>query len=66
MNKTQIDSFFAALQAANPQPTSELNWRNPFELLAAVMLSAQATDASVNRATPAPFAAAPTPQDMVA
>lgn len=66
MNKAQIDRFFATLQAANPQPTSELNWRNPFELLAAVMLSAQATDASVNRATPALFSAAPTPQDMVA
>ena len=66
MNKTQIERFFATLQAANPQPASELHYRNPFELLAAVMLSAQATDASVNRATPALFAAAPTPQDMVA
>ena len=66
MNKTQIERFFAALQAANPQPASDLRYRNHFELLAAVMLSAQATDAGVNRATPALFAAAPTPQKMLA
>lgn len=66
MNKARIEQFFATLQAANPQPASELTWRNPFELLAAVMLSAQATDASVNRATPALFAVAPTPEKMLA
>lgn len=66
MNKAHIARFFATLQAANPHPQSELHWRTPFELLAAVMLSAQATDASVNRATPALFAAAPTPEKMVA
>ncbi len=66
MNKARIEQFFATLQAANPQPESELHWRNPFELLVAVILSAQATDAGVNRATPALFAAAPTPQKMAA
>lgn len=66
MQKAAIQSLFARLQAANPQPRSELQYRNPFELLVAVALSAQATDVSVNKATPALFAAAPTPQAMAA
>jgi endonuclease-3 len=52
-------ALYAALQAANPEPRSELVYRTPFELLIAVMLSAQATDKSVNAATPALFARAP-------
>ncbi len=66
MQKAAIQSLFARLQAANPQPRSELEYRNAFELLVAVVLSAQATDVSVNKATPALFAAAPTPQAMAA
>ncbi len=66
MNKTDIETLFSRLQAANPTPRSELQYRNAFELLVAVVLSAQATDASVNKATPALFAAAPTPQAMAA
>lgn len=66
MQKAAIQSLFARLQAANPQPRSELQYRNPFELLVAVALSAQATDVSVNKATPALFAVAPTPQAMAA
>ena len=66
MNKTDIETLFSRLKAANPTPRSELQYRNAFELLVAVVLSAQATDASVNKATPALFAAAPTPQAMAA
>jgi len=57
--------IFEALSAANPHPKSELLFNSPFELLIAVMLSAQATDKSVNLATRALFAAAPTPQAML-
>ena len=64
MKPAQIETLFARLQAADPHPVSELHYRNPFELLVAVVLSAQATDAGVNKATPALFAAAPTPQAM--
>jgi endonuclease-3 len=60
-----IESFFAALEAANPHPTTELEYSSVFELLIAVMLSAQATDASVNKATRALFAVANTPQKML-
>ena len=66
MNDAQVEHFFATLQAANPQPLSELRYTSVFELLVAVMLSAQATDASVNRATRALFAAAPTPARLLA
>ena len=66
MNKTDIETLFSRLQAANPSPRSELQYRNAFELLVAVVLSAQATDASVNKATPALFAAAPMPQALAA
>ena len=65
MTPAQIDAFFAALQAANPQPQSELRYCSVFELLVAVLLSAQATDASVNKATPGLFAVAGTPQQML-
>ncbi len=47
MNATQIAELFARLQAARPQPTTELDYRSPFELLVAVILSAQSTDKKV-------------------
>lgn len=59
-------NLLAALQAQNPHPQSELNYHSKFELLCAVVLSAQATDKSVNLATPKLFAIAPTPQTMMA
>lgn len=58
--------IFARLQAADPDPRTELEYTDPFQLLVAVVLSAQATDKSVNLATPALFRAAPTPQAMLA
>jgi endonuclease-3 len=61
-----IRTFFATLAAADPQPQTELVYTSVFELLAAVLLSAQATDVSVNKATRALFAQAPTPQAMLA
>jgi len=64
MTPQDIEPFFAALRAANPAPVTELEYSSVFELLAAVMLSAQATDVSVNRATRALFAVAPTPARM--
>ena len=66
MTRAEVRAFLDALAAANPDPRSELAYRTPFELLVAVVLSAQATDAGVNRATPALFAAAPTPAAMAA
>ena len=66
MNAADIDTFFATLQRANPHPASELHYASVFELLAAVLLSAQATDVSVNKATRALFVVAPTPQRMLA
>jgi endonuclease-3 len=66
MNAATIETFFATLRAANPQPASELEYSSVFELLAAVLLSAQATDAGVNKATRRLFALAPTPQRMAA
>jgi endonuclease III len=65
MKPESIEPFFATLAAANPHPQSELEFTNVFELLAAVLLSAQATDASVNKATKALFARAWTPQQML-
>jgi endonuclease-3 len=62
MNKESINSFFATLQGANPMPVTELEYTSVFELLTAVLLSAQATDVSVNKATRKLFAAANTPQ----
>ncbi|HEX5508549.1 MAG TPA: endonuclease III [Pseudolabrys sp.] len=62
----QIEEAFRRFRAANPAPETELKYRNPFTLLVAVVLSAQATDAGVNKATPALFAAADTPEKMAA
>ena len=64
MSLVAIEGFFSTLQAANPQPQTELIYHNHFQLLAAVLLSAQATDRSVNKVTDALFAIAPTPQKM--
>jgi endonuclease-3 len=66
MNPAQRHVFFSRLRDANPHPKTELEYRNPFELLIAVLLSAQATDVSVNKATRGLFAAAPTPKAMKA
>jgi len=66
MTREQARPFLEALARENPDPKSELVFQNPFTLLVAVVLSAQATDAGVNRATPALFAAAPTPAAMAA
>ncbi len=65
MKPADIQTFFATLQAANPLPASELEYTNVFELLAAVLLSAQATDVSVNKATRRLFAIANTPQQLL-
>jgi endonuclease-3 len=66
MKPAAVDAFFATLREANPHPVSELHYSSVFELLAAVLLSAQATDVSVNKATRRLFAIAPTPQKMLA
>jgi endonuclease-3 len=66
MTDEQVEGFFATLAAANPQPVTELEFSSVFELLAAVLLSAQATDISVNKATRRLFAVAGTPQRMLA
>ncbi len=65
MQRSDITAFFTTLQAANPRPQTELEYTSVFELLAAVLLSAQATDVGVNKATRRLFALAPTPQAMV-
>jgi endonuclease III len=65
-SNAQIEEAFRRLQAANPEPKGELKHINPFTLLVAVVLSAQATDAGVNKATPALFVLADTPEKMVA
>ena len=64
MTDTDVETFFATLARANPAPRTELEFTNLFELLAAVLLSAQATDAGVNKATRALFARANTPRKM--
>lgn len=64
--KAQIEEAFRRFKAANPEPKGELQHINPFTLLVAVVLSAQATDAGVNKATPALFALADTPEKMTA
>jgi endonuclease-3 len=66
MSPASIEPFFATLAAANPHPQTELEFTNVFELLAAVLLSAQATDSGVNKATRALFARAWTPQQVLA
>ncbi len=65
MTANDIEIFFATLAATNPQPASELEYTSVFELLAAVLLSAQATDVGVNKATRRLFAVANTPQAML-
>ena len=65
MKTALIQPFFAALQAANPEPRTELEYTSPFELLAAVLLSAQATDVGVNKATRKLFPIANTPQAIL-
>ena len=66
MKRAAIEGFFATLHRANPEPQTELIYHNHFQLLAAVLLSAQATDRSVNKATEHLFAVAPTPDKMLA
>jgi endonuclease-3 len=66
VNQAQRHDFFAALQAHTPSPTTELNFSNPFELLIAVILSAQATDVGVNKATDKLYPIANTPEAIFA
>ena len=66
MTPQKVREFFSRLAAANPEPKSELDYATPYQLLVAVVLSAQATDKSVNRATRPLFRAHPTPQSMAA
>lgn len=65
MNRQKREAIFSRLRNANPNPTTELEYNSPFELLVAVILSAQATDKSVNKATGPLFAAADSPQKML-
>ncbi len=66
MNKQKRSEIYARLKAANPAPTTELEYASPFQLLIAVLLSAQATDVGVNKATRKLFPVAPTPEAMLA
>ncbi len=66
MNKDKRIEIFSRFRDNNPEPTTELNFSNPFELLIAVILSAQATDKGVNKATEQLFKDAPTPEAMYA
>ena len=65
MNQNQIELFFKTLRSANPMPVTELAYTSVFELLTAVLLSAQATDVSVNKATRLLFPVANTPQQIL-
>ncbi len=65
MKAYKVEQFFARLQAGNPEPKGELNYTNPYTLLVAVALSAQATDTGVNKATEELFKIVKTPEDMV-
>jgi endonuclease-3 len=65
MKTAQIDTFFSTLKAANPMPVTELAYTSVVELLTAVLLSAQATDVSVNKATRQLFPVANTPQKIL-
>ena len=65
MNAEKRYEIFARLREHNPEPTTELNWSTPFELLTAVLLSAQATDVGVNKATARLFPLANTPQAIL-
>ena len=64
LTEPQVDEIFARFARADPDPKTELDYRDPFTLLVAVVLSAQATDSSVNRATPELFRIADTPEKM--
>jgi len=66
VKKADIERFYQRLREANPAPTTELNYATPFQLLIAVILSAQATDVGVNKATDRLFPIAPTPEKMLA
>ena len=66
MNQQIREQIFARLANANPNPTTELSYASPFELLIAVILSAQATDVSVNKATAGLYAVARTPETILA
>ena len=66
MNRAKREKIFATLRAQNPAPTTELNYRTPFELLVSVILSAQATDVGVNKATKTLFKAAADPAALLA
>jgi len=66
MNRVKVEEFFERLQKANPEPKGELEHINEFTLLVAVVLSAQATDVGVNKATKVLFKVADTPEKMVA
>jgi endonuclease-3 len=66
MTRAQVAGFIEALATHNPAPETELSFADPFTLLVAVVLSAQATDASVNKATQTLFRVAPTPKAMIA
>ena len=66
MNKADVFEFYRRLAEDNPSPETELEWTNPYTLLVAVALSAQATDVGVNRATKRLFAEVDTPAKMVA
>ena len=66
MKKTDIGEFYRRLAEANPEPKSELEYVNPYTLLVAVVLSAQATDVGVNKATRGLFKLADTPEKMLA
>lgn len=65
MKRADIDKFFQRLAAQDPEPRTELEYKNPYTLLVAVVLSAQATDVGVNKATKALFKVADTPTKMV-
>ena len=66
LSRPEIEEMFARLRELNPKPTTELEYRTPFELLVAVVLSAQATDVGVNKATRKLFPIANTPQKILA
>ena len=66
LSKSEMIEVFSRWQKQNPEPASELEYKNPFTLLVAVILSAQATDKSVNLATKALFKVADTPQKILA
>jgi len=65
MTRAQVQQFFSQLQAENPEPVTELHYTNEFELLAAVMLSAQSTDIGVNKATAKLYPVANSPQAIL-